>query len=332
MAMQILIITQKEGQTKIQALLEGIRDAIATGKLRPGDTLPSVNEMSRMSGFSRDTVVKAYQNLKQQSVISSTPAKGFYVSGKSFRVFMLLDDFSAFKEHLYRSFRDHLPQAYSVDLLFHHYNPAVFEQLVQSAVGRYSMYVIMNISTRQMHPVLSKIDPNKLLVLDMGNARESKYNYLLQNFDTAVVNCLESEKERLSKYSQLIYIFAPDKTPHPPETTGALRTYCRNNGLTFKVVHDLKSNMMVPGQLYFVITENDLVQVLKSCRQNGLSLGADIGIIAYNDTPMKEIAGNGITVISTDFAEMGRKAALFISGKEPVRELLPTYMILRDSV
>jgi DNA-binding LacI/PurR family transcriptional regulator len=89
---------------------------------------------------------------------------------------------------------------------------------------------------------------------------------------------------------------------------------------------------MVPGQLYFVITENDLVQVLKGCRLNGLSLGTDIGIIAYNDTPMKEIAGNGITVISTDFAAMGRKAALFVTGKEPVREHLPTYMILRDSV
>lgn len=332
MAMKILVIKQKEGQTKIQALLDGIRDAIATGKVRPGDTLPSVNEMSRMSGFSRDTVVKAYQILKQQSVISSTPAKGFYVSGKSFRVFMLLDDFSAFKEQLYRSFREHLPQEYSVDLLFHHYNAPVFEQLIQSAIGRYSMYVVMNISTRQMHPVLSKIDPTRLLVLDMGSARDSKFNYILQNFDTAVIDCLESERERLVKYRKLIYIYAPEKTPHPPETTCALRKFCRNSGMSFKVMPEFYPDKMMPGQLYFVITENDLVRVLKGCREHGLSLGTDIGIVAYNDTPMKEIAGNGITVISTDFTEMGRKAALFVSAKEPVKEYLPTFMIVRDSL
>lgn len=332
MAMKILVINQKEGQTKIQSLLEAIRDAIATGRLRSGDILPSVNEMSRMSGFSRDTVVKAYQILKQQSVILSTPAKGFYVSGKSFRVFMLLDDFSAFKEQLYRSFRDHLPQEYSVDLLFHHYNSTVFEQLVQSAVGRYSMYVIMNISTKQMHPVLTKIDPNKLLILDMGCSRETRYNYILQNFDTSVISCLESENERLKKYNQLNYIYSSERTPHPPETTGALKTFCRNNGMSFKVMPDLMMTKMVPGQLFFVITENDLVHVLKGCRENGLSLGTDIGIIAYNDTPMKEIAGNGITVISTDFAEMGRKAAFFVTDKAPIREYLPTFMKVRDSL
>jgi len=58
---------------------------------------------------------------------------------------MLLDDFSAFKEQLYQSFRQHLPETYSVDLLFHHYNREVFEQLIQNSIGRYNVYIIMNI-------------------------------------------------------------------------------------------------------------------------------------------------------------------------------------------
>jgi DNA-binding transcriptional regulator YhcF (GntR family) len=332
MTANVLIIRDNQGTTKLQSLLDAINEAIATGSFKPGDPLPSVNELSRISGFSRDTVVKAYNILKQQSVIESTPAKGFYVSGVSQRVFMLLDDFSAFKEQLYRAFRENLPGKYSVDLLFHHYNRTVFEHLVHQAIGRYSMYVIMNCDNKKLHPILSRIDPNKLLVLDMGDEEDEKVNYLLQNFDTAVVNCLQQEKELLKKYTEFIYIYSEEKTPHPPETGAALRKFCRSRKLNFHILPEVHPECMIAGQVYFVITETDLVQVLKGCRQKGLSLGTELGIIAYNDTPMKEIAGNGITVISVDFTDMGRKAAEFVSNKQKVREVLPSRLILRESL
>lgn len=328
----ILVINEKQGATKLQSLLDAINEAIATGSLKPGDTLPSVNELSRLSGFSRDTIVKAYNVLKQQSVIESTPAKGFYVSGSSFRVFMLLDDFSAFKEQLYKAFRENLPQEYSVDLLFHHYNPAVFEQLVRNAIGRYSMYVIMNLSNTKLHPVLSKIDPNRLLILDMGSDHDPRNNYILQNFDTSVRNCLEKGADLLKKYRELIFIYSRHKTPHPPDTETAVREFCHFHGLEFRVMSEFEPDMMKPGQVYMPFTDSDLVQVLKGCRSQGLSLGSEVGIIAYNDTPMKEIAGNGITVISVDFHEMGKKAAEFLKNKTRVQEYLSTRLIVRESL
>ena len=118
MSSNILVIRDSHGVTKLQSLVDAINEAVSSGALKPGDSLPSVNEMSRFSGFSRDTVVKAYNILKQQQVVESTPAKGFFISGNSLRIFMLLDDFSAFKEQLYRAFRENLPSNYSVDLLF----------------------------------------------------------------------------------------------------------------------------------------------------------------------------------------------------------------------
>lgn len=332
MSSNILIIREKQGVTKLQALVDAIHESVSTGALEPGDPLPSVNELSRISGYSRDTVVKAYNLLKQQSLIESTPAKGFFVSGVAPRVFMLLDDFSAFKEQLYRAFRDNLPGSYSVDLLFHHYNPMVFEQLTGQAAGRYSMYIIMNISNKQLHPALSKIDPNKLLVLDMGDESDTRASYILQNFDSAVSRCLEQGAPLFEKYSELIYIYSETKTPHPIDTTAALASFCETRGLGFHVTGEHHSECMAKGQVYFVITENDLVQVLKGCRISGLSLGSDIGIIAYNDTPMKEIAGNGITVISTDFNDMGLKAAEFVKNKRKIREIIPTSLIIRSSL
>ena len=166
------------GQTKIQQLVHSITEAIGNGVLKAGDSLPSVNQLSSDSGFSRDTVFKAYTILKQRSVVESAPQKGYFVANESFKVFMLLDDFSAFKEQLYQSFRGNLPDTYSVDLHFHHYNRDVFHQLIENSLGRYSMYVVMNIDNKSLDPILDKIDPNKLLILDMGNPEPKKSRYL----------------------------------------------------------------------------------------------------------------------------------------------------------
>jgi DNA-binding LacI/PurR family transcriptional regulator len=72
--------------------------------------------------------------------------------------------------------------------------------------------------------------------------------------------------------------------------------------------------------------------VVRACLQFNLTPGTDIGIIAYNDTPMKEIAANGITTISVDFSEMGKKAADFAVKGEKIQEILPTSLFIRNSL
>ena len=332
MSNKALTITEKPGTTKLQSLIDAVREAVATGFYRSGDKLPSVNELSRTAGFSRDTVVKGYQQLIHLSLVEAVPGKGYFVASRSQKVFMLLDDFSAFKEQLYRSFRKNLPQRYSVDLLFHHYNTKVFEQLIWNAAGRYNSYLIMNIDNRKLHPVLSTLPPSRLLLVDMGVEQDSRNNFLLQNFSRATYACLIEGLPMLKKYSDLVFVYSRQLTPHPYETRGVVRDFCLTYGLSFSETHEFSIREMRKGQVYMVFAESDLVQVLKGCRDNGLSLGSDVGVIAYNDTPMKEIAGNGITVISVDFSEMGKKAAQFVRQKKEVREVLPTQLIVRHSL
>jgi len=54
-----LNIDESAGQTKLQQLVHSITEAISNGKLKVGEALPSVNQLSIESGFSRDTVFKA---------------------------------------------------------------------------------------------------------------------------------------------------------------------------------------------------------------------------------------------------------------------------------
>lgn len=325
-------IDESKGQTKLQQLVHSITEAISHGILKVGDPLPSVNQLSSESGFSRDTVFKAYTILKQRNIIESAPQKGYFVANESFKVFMLLDDFSAFKEQLYQSFRQNLTDSYSVDLLFHHYNPDVFRQLIENSLGRYSLYVIMNIDHKSIDPILEKIDANKLLILDMGLPENGKMNFLLQDFNKSVQNCLKQGLEHLKKYNELVLVYEQKSTPHPAETVSAVRSFANKHQIPFRNIKQLKESEITAGQAYFVIRDSDLVSIIKTCRSKQLELGKDVGIISYNDTPMKQIVGGGITVISTNFELMGELAAEFVKNKQKIGKVLSTSLILRDSL
>jgi DNA-binding LacI/PurR family transcriptional regulator len=290
-----------------------------------------VNQLSNESGFSRDTVFKSYNILKKRNIIESAPQKGYYVASESFRVFMLLDDFSAFKEQLYNAFRQNLPETYSVDLWFHHYNTEIFHQLIQNSLGRYSLYVVMNIDNKSIDPILNKIDANKLLILDMGNPGNN-LNFLLQDFNTAVVSCLSQGLPAIQKYNEFILIYSEKKTPHPVETVSGFRKFCKINKIKHRISDKFDEKQLRSGQLYMVIKDIELVEIIKAGLKKGFQLGKDFGVISYNDTPMKEIVEGGVTVISTDFRKMGELAAGFVKNKQKLQEILPTSLILRQSL
>ncbi|MFO7701612.1 MAG: substrate-binding domain-containing protein, partial [Psychroflexus maritimus] len=86
------------------------------------------------------------------------------------------------------------------------------------------------------------------------------------------------------------------------------------------------------GALYFLVSDRTLAGLLEQCAEKGYELGRKVGIISYNETPMKKYVKNGITVISTDFELMGRKAAEFVTSNEPVQFEVPTTLKLRSSL
>jgi len=324
-------LDESSSQTKIQQLIHAVSEAINLGILKDGDFLPSVNQLNRESGISRDTIFKAYSILKQRSIISSTPTKGYFVSSESYRVFILLDDFSAFKEQLYKSLRANIPDTYSIDLLFHHYNPEIFNQLILNSLGRYSMYIVMNIDNKSLEEVVRKIDPKKLLILDMGFDPKNEVSSLTQDFNQAVYDCLSSGLELIQKYQEFILVF-PGNTPHPIETIDAFNRFCTEHQLKHNVLENIDDREVQPGQAYLVIKDSDLVKIVKDCKKNSYQIGKDVGIISYNDSPMKEIVGSGITVISTDFVRLGKDCANFIVNKERVNAVMPTRLIIRGSL
>lgn len=55
--------------------------------------------------------------------------------------------------------------------------------------------------------------------------------------------------------------------------------------------------------------ENYLVVLTEKIIFSNLEIGKHIGVISYNETPLKKIILNGITTISKDFKKLGTRAA-----------------------
>jgi hypothetical protein len=46
---------------------------------------------------------------------------------------------------------------------------------------------------------------------------------------------------------------------------------------------------ILKGELFVVIEESDLVDIIKQTTFKNLKLGIDVGLVSYNNTPFKEI-------------------------------------------
>lgn len=98
--------------TKVKQLSDIISQDIMLGKYKTDTSLPSINYLSKTYNVSRDTVFKAFLDLRERGLIDSTPGKGYYVINRQKNILLLLDEYSAFKNTLYNSFIKKLSQSY----------------------------------------------------------------------------------------------------------------------------------------------------------------------------------------------------------------------------
>jgi len=61
-------------------LTRALKDAIQSGRLAPGQMLPSSRDLAQSLGISRDTIVRSYDDLSSQGFIQMKTARGTFVS------------------------------------------------------------------------------------------------------------------------------------------------------------------------------------------------------------------------------------------------------------
>lgn len=69
---------------------------------------------------------------------------------------------------------------------------------------------------------------------------------------------------------------------------------------------------------------------MKEAQEQAYQLGRDVGVLSFNETPLKELLG--ITVITSDFEAMGRVAAELLLAQQRVAVKNPFHTIRRSSL
>ena len=317
--------------SKVTQLADALSQAISRKEFLEGDSLPSINQLSAQYGVSRDTVFKAFLDLRERGLIDSTPGKGYYVTSQVTNVLLLLDQYTPFKEALYNSFVKRLPINYKVDLLFHQYNERLFNTIIRESVGKYNKYIVMNFDNEKFSTALNKINPARLLLLDFGKFEKSKYFYICQDFDESFYQALLTLEDKMHKYRQIVFLFSKG-LKHPQSSKEYFIRFCEEQGFSYEIQEDIENLVVQKGAAYIAIKQQDVVKVVKQGRLEGLKCGKDFGLLAYNDIPSYEVIDEGITSLTIDWEMMGNEAANFVLNDASVQKYLPTGVRLRKSL
>ena len=198
-------------------------------------------------------------------------------------------------------------------------------------MGKYSKYIIMNFDHPRVKEICSKIDKNKLLIIDWDINMPEGASYIIQDFRLGLISALNEINGSLNKYKQITLLY-PAYTYHPEVIIDMVRDFSQRNNLIFKLDSNTTHLNPKSGELYISVSDRALARLLEHVVLNNMKIGVFFCIISYNETPMKKYIQNGISVISTDFKEMGIHAADFVNSGVHKEIIIPTKLIKRNSI
>jgi DNA-binding transcriptional regulator YhcF (GntR family) len=323
---------------KYKQIVDSIIDKISKGSLQMGQKIPSINEISEQCYLSRDTVEKAYNFLKERKIIAAVKGKGYYIAKTStvtkVKILFMLNKLSPYKMRIYNSFVDNMGANAHVDLRVYHCDDYVFLNILEEYKEAYDYYIIMphfknkdlqHIGfTNEVLQAIEEIPKNKLVILDyLLPEIKGDFAAVYQDFKNDIYEVLNEAISILDEYNKLILAY-PSRSiyPYPNQILQGFKKFCIEHNYDFEVIDEIYDDMELQHKdAYIIIEDSDLVSLVKQTRDKGFKLGEDIGIISYNDTPLKDLLG--ITVITTDFNVLGETAAYMISKnkKEKVKNV-----------
>ncbi len=323
--------------SKHDQIIMGIEKAILAKDLKKGDLLPSVNIAVDGLGYARKTIVSAYDDLKERGIIEARKRLGYFVVSEEIvttqKVMLLLNAFNPYQEVLYNSILENLDDENIItDVYFHHGNEKLFSMIIDNQLGKYAKYVVTPFESKKVKHAIAKIDPQKLLLIARDTYSDNCNSCVIQNFDQQLENALETGKTSIARYVGCILVYT-EKLKHPKGIKLAFERFCKKNSIPYQITEKINNDKAFSkGKVYLVIEDAEMIKCIDYCDEHKLKLGKDVGLISYNDAPVKRLIKNGITSVSTDFKLMGKETAGWILSGKPIKKVIDTTLIIRNSL
>jgi DNA-binding transcriptional regulator YhcF (GntR family) len=339
-------IDEKSRVPKYKQIVDAIIHHISIGNLRMDEKIPSINNFSEEYLLSRDTVEKAYNILKERKIIISIRGKGYYITRtkllSKINILILINKPSSYKIRIYNAFIDSIGANAHTDLFIYHCNESLFLDLMEKHAKAYDYYVIMphfksgnmeHVShTDKVIQAIQKIPEDKLVIVDNELGTSGNIIKVYQDFENDIYHALNEGLTKIRTFKKLILVYPTRSVyPYPKRILYGFKKFCIENSLDFEIIDEVFDDIILKrGDLFITIEELDLVNLVNQIRTDEYEIGKDVGVISYNETPLKELLG--ITVISTDFQAMGATAADMILNHTKGVVKNPFRFIGRDSL
>jgi hypothetical protein len=334
--LDLIKIDEFSSTPKYRQLANSIIEGIQAGHIKEGDVLPSINEVSFAHYISRITVEKGYNYLKTLGIVESIRGKGFFICVGSvpvnFRIFLLFNKLSVHKKIIYDSFVASMGDAAGIDFYIYNNDFNLFKRIVTKRELDYSHIVIIpHFMEGDSIAVdfINSLPKEKLILVDkLLPGIQGSYGAVYENFERDILDALVQAKDALAKYQTINLVF-PQSSYYPEGIVRGFEHFCREYAFEFSVVEHVEPQA---GAAYITVMEDDLISILDQIKQKDLKLGKDVGLISYNETPIKRLLFEGISTISTDFVKMGEMAADLVKSNDRTKIENPFSFIHRSSL
>jgi DNA-binding transcriptional regulator YhcF (GntR family) len=324
---------------KYQQLANSILTGIQKDLFKKGAIMPSINEISFEFDISRMTVEKGYNYLKTIGVLDSVPGKGYYIKNidyqQDLKIFLLFNKLSPHKKIIYDSFVATLDNKAAIDFYIYNNDFNLFRKLLTNRKDDYTHIVIIPHfieNEAQAYELIDTLPKEKLILLDKMIPRlNGTFGAVYENFEKDIYNALLKANEALQKYKIIKLIF-PEHSYFPKEIISGLVNFCNDHAFDYKIIHSVADEKIEEGDVYINLMEDDLVVLIEKLIDEKLEIGKKVGVISYNETPLKRLLMNGLTTISSDFNSMGVTTAQMILDNEKTHVENPFNLKMRKSL
>ncbi|QNK63369.1 GntR family transcriptional regulator [Pedobacter sp. PAMC26386] len=324
---------------KYLQLINSILQGIQSGQIKNNDVLPSINELSYVLETARSTIERAYNELKRMGLVQSVAGKGFFIVHTQFqrplKVLLLFNKLSIHKKIIYDAFAATLGSEAAIDFYIYNNDFNVFKKLLMEKIDHYAKCVIIPhfYENKELgYKLINTIAKEKLILMDkLTEGITGEFGAVYENFEEDIFSALEQLTDRLSRYHTLRLIF-PQNTYYSKKIMLGFLHFCQKYAYKNEIINGLGHHKIEPGSVYINLAEDDLIILIEKIIEGSFKIGKDIGIISYNETPIKKIILDGITTISTDFKMMGEKAAELLLNNSVEHIRIPFKVTLRKSL
>jgi len=361
-----LKISQDESISVYLRIAAAVRESVRSGKLRPGDKLPSESSLAAELNLNRLTVSRAYQELNTAGIILQRRGSGSFIApdaerlarrsvGRGIgRVFVIIGESSlarCFQRTIFlttdvlEGFSDVIDARDGGTIFIKEMTAEIAATLTEDDVVLSKFYtagdpaVFADLLRRNIR-VISLLDTQ---IIQGAPRIDYDRHASVTTACRHLIDCGYSRIGYLGRLTHWEYPVSPKFVAYTAALTAAgldvqsrfLRDVDTYPGRGYAAMRSVLDAGELP-EAFFVDTDYKAMEVIGALRDAGLRVPEDVGIVGYDDIPEASIAEPPLTTIHTPRYEIGRRAAEILLNwshtSEPVSNaLLNAKLVVRDS-